>query len=69
MTLKPGKKTDCAWWLSAGVLMLVLAVGHYLMPQSNRYLEGYTAGGIWGRILTHRRAGAGGLQRRQGIAP
>lgn len=30
------------------LLMLVLAAGHYLMPQSNRYLAGYTAGGILG---------------------
>ena len=37
--------------VAAFLLVLSMAVflaGHYLMPTSNRYLEGYTAGGILG---------------------
>ena len=39
--------------LHVGAFLLVLAMavflaGHYLMPHSNRYLSGYTAGGILG---------------------
>ncbi len=30
------------------LLLAVLLTGHYLMPHSNRYLSGYTAGGILG---------------------
>ena len=49
MTLKTWQKNGLRMVAFLLVLMmLVLAVGHYLMPQSNRYLEGYTAGGILG---------------------
>lgn len=48
---------QCKPWLKNGIravgfglalLAAVLVVGHYLMPHSNRYLTGYTAGGILG---------------------
>ena len=52
------------------LLMLVLAVGHYLMPQSNRYLEGYTAGGILGEDFdTIDVLVLGDSNAAQGIAP
>ena len=52
------------------LLMLVLAVGHYLMPESNRYLEGYTAGGILGEDFdTIDVLVLGDSNAAQGIAP
>ena len=52
------------------LLMLVLAAGHYLMPQSNRYLEGYTAGGILGEDFdTIDVLVLGDSNAAQGIAP
>lgn len=49
MLAKPWQKKilrAVAFLLTA--LLAVLAAGHYLMPSSNRYLAGYTAGGILG---------------------
>lgn len=52
------------------LLMLVMAAGHYLMPQSNRYLEGYTAGGILGEDFdTIDVLVLGDSNAAQGIAP
>lgn len=52
------------------LLMQVLAAGHYLMPQSNRYLEGYTAGGILGEDFdTIDVLVLGDSNAAQGIAP
>lgn len=71
MTLKPWHKNALRILCFLLVLlMLVLAAGHYLMPQSNRYLEGYTAGGILGEDFdTIDVVVLGDSNAAQGIAP
>lgn len=71
MTLRPWQKNALriVGFLLV-LLMLVLAAGHYLMPQSNRYLEGYTAGGILGEDFdTIDVVVLGDSNAAQGIAP